>query len=156
MNPALTIVGNTRIALAFSESSLAAGSLAQSFFSAALASSSTPAAAAASAARGAVRLIVEIATATIATRPRVHFLMSSLLVRSVILPLPSRNLLWPDEAPIVSFLPRFGCSDGLPHVRKGSELLRLQVLVRRQVRRALVREDRHPLILAASWVSGPT
>src|SRR5205809_6696080 len=104
MNPALTIVGNTRIALAFSESSLAAGSLAQSFFSAALASSSTPAAAAASAARGAVRLIVEIATATIATRPRVHFLMSSLLVRSVILPLPSRNLAWPDEAPIVSFL----------------------------------------------------
>src|SRR5207248_2346078 len=54
--------------------------------------------------RGAVRLIVEIATATIATRPRVHFLMSSLLVRSVILPLPSRNLAWPDEAPIVSFL----------------------------------------------------
>src|SRR5205823_6666686 len=154
MNPALTIVGNTRIALAFSESSLAAGSLAQSFFSAALASSSTPAAA--SAARGAVRLIVEIATATIATRPRVYFLMSSLLVRSVILPLPSRNLVWPDEAPIVSFLPRFLCSDGLPHVRKGSELLRLQVLVRRQVRRALVREDRHALILAASWVSGPT
>src|SRR5438046_1727415 len=60
MKPALTILGNTRIALAFSESSLAAGSVAVSFFKAAAASSSIPAAPAASAARGDIQLIVAI------------------------------------------------------------------------------------------------